>query len=225
MIELGTLLDVADAVAQDDVGVSMAPAKAFAAHSSARTTTIVTDASRAAADDGFGGFAFVPERAGEVFVMSLEWPAEMKAALDRAAQRRTDRAEPLPTMSMPAAETFAALALAAAVAERCDVAAVISVLDCAPAACAISSLYSPTAQIRVLLAACRRAADRWLGVHVPRTWNTDADRLSHPSLRPEVIADAERAGLAVVRVLPPAWVWDVAAAALALPTGSAVEEA
>lgn len=222
MEELHTLFDVAVTVAEDNTGVSMAPAESFADRRSPRVLTIITDASRAEVDDGFGGFAFLPERPGEIFIMSAAWPPAVKAALDRATVRRRDRANASssqPTLSMPAAEAFAAFALAAAVAELAAVDAVVAILDCAPAASALSSLYSPAAQIRFLIAACRRVAARWLGVHVPRQWNTDADRLSHPSTLPLVVADAERAGLSVVQVHPRAGVWEVATATLAIPMG------
>lgn len=224
--ELYTLMDIADAIAQDAVGVSMAPADTFADGRSPGVVTLVTDASRATADDGFGGFAFVFDKPGEVFIMSEEWPPHLKAALDRAAARRDERRRHgphLPVLSMPAAETFAVLALAAAVAAVTSVSAAISISDCAPATSALSSLYSPTAQIRRLLAACRQAVDSWLGVHVPREWNTDADRLSHPSMLPSVIADAEQSGLSVVRVHTPSWVWDTATQVLELPVGSATD--
>lgn len=223
--ELQTLFDVAVAMATDDVGVSMAPALAFTAREAPGVLTVVTDASRADADDGFGGFAFLPERDSCVFIMSEPWPPFLKAALDQATVRRTQRqreAHRHPAMSMPAAETFAAYALAAAVAGMHQVRAVVAVVDCAPAASAFSSLYSPVAQMRLLLGMGRRIVDRWLGVHVPREWNTDADRLSHPSLLPRVIADAERAGLVVVRVRPPEGVWAAARAALELPLGREV---
>lgn len=225
--ELHTLLDVVVTVATDDIGVSMAPAERFADRDSQHVLTIITDASRAEVDDGFGGFAFLPERPGDVFIMSEAWPPAIKAALDAATVRRDARSQACssePRMSMPAAETFAAFALAAAVAERATVQAVVSVLDCAPAASALSSLYSPAAQIRSLIAACRRAAPRWLGVQVPREWNTDADRLSHPSLLPAVVADAERAGLSVVRVHPCAEVWAALTEASALPMGRTYSE-
>lgn len=226
--ELHTLLDVVLNMTEDDVGVSMAPAESFADRQSPHTLTVVTDASRADVDDGFGGFAFIPERPGTIFIMSEAWPPEVKAALEWAAASRSTRGgagQPSQSLSMPAAETFAAFALASAVADLVRVDAVVSILDCAPAAHALSSLYSPAAQIRLFIGACRRVASRWLGVHVPREWNTDADRLSHPSLVSRVVADAEWAGLFVVRVSPREGVWEVAAAARALPLGRDVVEA
>ena len=36
---------------------------------------------------------------------------------------------------------------------------------------------------------------QWLGVSIPREWNLDADRLSHPHMLGAVLADAEAAGL------------------------------
>lgn len=226
--ELYTLMDVVSAMAEDNAGVSMAPADSFADRRSPHVLTTITDASRAGADDGFGGFAFLPEREGTIFIMSEAWPPAVKSALDHAAARRSVRAQAdisQPALSMPAAEMFAVFAVAAAVAEGARVDAVVSITDCAPAANALSSLYSPAAQIRQLLGACRRVASRWLGVHVPRTWNTDADRLSHPSLREVVVAEAERAGLSVVQVRPSSAVWDVIVSVLATPLGrDAVEE-
>ena len=41
---------------------------------------------------------------------------------------------------------------------------------------------------------------RWLPVHLLRQFNSDADRLSHPSQREEVEKRAERAGLRVVQL-------------------------
>ncbi|KAL3917842.1 MAG: hypothetical protein SGPRY_006247 [Prymnesium sp.] len=59
MCELFTLCDDAVEVVTDDVGVVTAPALAFASLESPSTLLVVTDASRADADDGFGGYAFL----------------------------------------------------------------------------------------------------------------------------------------------------------------------
>lgn len=217
--QLLALCDVTLAVARDDVGVSMAPAAIFADVTDAGVLTVITDASHAAADDGLGGFAFLSTRPGTVFVMSDPWPADVKRALSQAATRRADRdASPAePALSMPAAEVTAALALATAVAAACEVRAAIAIGDCDPAASALTSLSSRSAQIHYLVGQAQRVIPRWLGVHVPRRWNTDADRLSHPSLAREVIADAEASGLFVQRVHMPVETAQAAGAATRLP--------
>ena len=73
--------------------------------------------------------------------------------------------------------------------------AVIAVGDCDPAARALDAASSSTPQMDHLLAAARRRVRQWLGVAVPREWNRDADRLSHPENLDAVLADARAAGL------------------------------
>lgn len=146
-------------------------------------------------------------------------PPQLKAALGQAATKRTLRARDAstPALSMPAGEATASIALAAAVAELTTVDATIAITDCAPAAGAFSALHSRSTQIHSLLGTARAVCPRWLGVHIPREWNTDADRLSHPSLAAGVIADAAAAGLTVQRVGLPARVGDAASRASLLP--------
>mmetsp|Transcript_35760 Transcript_35760/g.86828 ORF Transcript_35760/g.86828 Transcript_35760/m.86828 type:complete len:541 (-) Transcript_35760:1988-3610(-) len=224
--ELQTLLAVAEDVAEDDWGVPLAPVRCFPAYDAPTSLTLLTDASRADADDGVGGFGFLPSVPGVVFVLSVAWPADIKTALDRGAERRAARrAYPLgtPMLSLPAAEVFGSVALAAAVTAAVPdevVAAVIAVGDCGPAATAISRLYSKSAQIRHLLAESRVVSRSWLGVSIPREWNSDADRLSHPSMAKDVAHDASAVGLRVVWVTPPEWVFDALRAASRLPMGT-----
>ena len=114
---------------------------------------------------------------------------------------------------MPAAELFTAWALAEAVFGDASlagsVAALIAVGDCEPAAAALNAASSPTPQMDHLLAAARALARQWLGVAVPREWNLDADRLSHPPLLDSVMADARAAGLRPRLVCVPPRCWDV----------------
>jgi len=124
---------------------------------------------------------------------------------------------------LPLAEVFGAVAVAAAVIAAIPehpVASIVAVGDCSPAAIAISALYSKSAQMRKLLLALRTVSRSWLGVAIPREWNADADRLSHPSLAAGVETDALRAGLRVTRVDPPAWLFDALRAASKLPMGA-----
>ena len=54
---------------------------------------------------------------------------------------------------------------------------VIAISDCQPAVYALNSATSGTPQLATILAAARSSCKQWLGVHVPREWNVDADRL------------------------------------------------
>ena len=60
-----------------------------------------------------------------------------------------------------------------------------------------------------LLGAARALTRQWLGVAVPREWNLDADRLSHPSMLDGVLADARAAGLQPRLVHAPSRCWEV----------------
>ncbi|KAL1528086.1 hypothetical protein AB1Y20_009452 [Prymnesium parvum] len=66
------------------------------AYDAPTSLTLLTDASRADVDDGVGGFAFLPSMAGTVFMFSVPWPADIKAALDRGAASRADRRRRFP---------------------------------------------------------------------------------------------------------------------------------
>ncbi|KAL3922701.1 MAG: hypothetical protein SGPRY_004464 [Prymnesium sp.] len=102
---------------------------------------------------------------------------------------------------------------------RCE--QVVSVTDCRPAAIAVSSMYSKSSQMRFMARGLRTIAARWLGVHIPREANMDADRLSHPSrFSEEVARKATEWGLAVVRLDVPGWCWAVLEEAIARPLAS-----
>ena len=87
------------------------------------------------------------------------------------------------------------------------VAAVYAIGDCLPAASAIQRDSSPVPQMRELVMHHRQLTEQWLGVQVPRRFNLDADRLSHPSMLGGVVADALAAGFEprIVPVLPSLW--------------------
>ena len=74
---------------------------------------------------------------------------------------------------------------------------------------------SGNAQMRSLLDEARAAGLEWLGVHVPREANQDADILSHPKRAAEVVGAAEDAGLEVVRLRPQEADWALLRAAIA----------
>ena len=223
--ELLELLEVALDVAADNVGVVLAPACCFDELDAPGTLTVVTDASRANGDDGFGGYAFAPGVEGVAFLLSSAWPAFAKAAIDAAASERAVRQEVSRKagglLSMPAGEVFAALALTAAVCRHLGRSfdAVVAVGDCAPAARALSRRYSRSPQMRWLVGACARAVPRWLGGHVPREWNLDADSLSHPSMLREVCDRVTAGGLLVCRLDPPSDVFECLRVVTRLPLG------
>ena len=163
-----------------------------------------TDAS---GDDGFGGFGLRASLPGTIYVLSERWPPDVLAALARAAMPRAERERtpPAPSLAMPSAELFGtwatAEATAAAAAPRPPrVERVIAVGDCMPVAAVLSSASAHAPQLRQLLAHMRRFAPWWLGAHVLRQFNTDADALSHPERIDSVIRAAEAAGLTVQRV-------------------------
>ena len=196
------LLEVGISMLDANEGVSLAPATQFASRWASGSATGSTDASGV---DGIGGYLFLADRPGEVWVLSRFWPADIQAALDAAALERGPRAE-LPAgtsmLSMPAAELFGCI-LMAAVAKGLlqgfgrTLVAMTAIGDCAPAAAALNAAASPNAQMRCLLGEARRLTSQWLGVAVPREANVDPDRLSHPVNAVEVMREAADAGLRV----------------------------
>lgn len=223
--ELLDLLDISAEVISDNVGVAMAPSMVFDDLHAAGTLTVVTDASRADVDDGYGGYAFVPDMPEVVFLMSAPWAEKPKAAIDAAASARAVRRElgrrTSGLLSMPAGEVFAALALAAAVASHLDrqFQAVVAIGDCLPASRALSRRASRSPQMRRLVAWSAASAPRWLGVCVPREWNLDADCLSHPSQFELVRDRVVEAGLVACRVRTPSAVLSMLEEVVQLPLG------
>jgi len=223
--QMHTLLDVAQAMAEDDVGVSLAPTRVFDELRAAGVLTVVTDASKADSDDGFGGYAFHPAAEGVVFLMSCPWPPDVRTAMAWAALARTERVEvdsPHGALSMPAGEVFASVALAEAVALAMgsNIKAVVAVGDCSPAASALSAIYSRSPQLRHLVGVARGVSHSWLGVDIPRELNVDADRLSHPSQASGVAREAEEAGARVVWLEPSAAMWKSLESTCRLPMGA-----
>ena len=184
------LIDVALFVLEDNTGVPLAPVQAFPPRDAPGVLTVVTDAS---GDDGFGGWAFFASDPGTLYVVSEEWPEYALDALRRGKAPRSSR-DPGPTLSMPAAEVFAAVAVAAAVHRCAPVDAVIAIGDCRPASSVLSGARSPNAQMRVVGGPGEDVPRHVLGVHVVRELNLDADRTSHPQLVDDVVREAREAG-------------------------------
>jgi hypothetical protein len=156
-----------------------------------------TDAS---GEDGGGGFVFVAGRPDEVWIVSDRWPDDVKAALARSATPRSVRATTASAqlMSMPSAELFIPWAVAEAVRLRVTgLSRFVSVMDCRPATLALTAAKSKSPLMRCILAHARGETKQWLGVHVKRERNTDADLLSHPDSVQRVVTAAREAGLRV----------------------------
>ena len=221
------LLAVAAELLELNVGVALAPELSFPALDEPGMDTVTTDASGI---DGVGGYLFDANSPGEVWLISEKWPADIQAALDRAAETGT-----VPTgggsLSMPAAELFGIIAVADAVASARgrSATAITAIGDCAPAAAALNAATSPTAQMRSILREAGQLTTLWLGVAVPRELNVDADRLSHPTALADgagwhipaaVVADAEAASLSVRRAHITPEMWEALRRAVALGTGA-----
>ena len=192
------LLDVAQHLLHANHGVEIAPSQSFPSRDAPGTLTVTSDASGI---DGVGGYAFDASEPNVIWLVSEAWPPDILDALQAAAAVGNAAAKATWGLSMPAAELFGSIAVAAAVtaARAREPTAVIAVGDCDPAASALNAATSGAAQLRSLL--MEAMGSLWLGVSVPRESNTDADRLSHPLLLPDVHAAAIAAGLSV-RVAP-----------------------
>ena len=218
------LMTVARAAFTLNDGIPLAPAAHFRPIDSPSTLVLTTDASGDVHDAGVGGYAFHSDAPNTVFIVSEEWPAEIWAALLESARPPRERTVGALRCSMPAAELFGALALAQAVAAQLDVAAVVAIGDCKPAAGALNAAASPVPQMQGLVVAARAGVQQWLGVAVPRELNIDADRLSHPSQAAAVEADARQAGWLVQRLAVPDHCWRSLAAKLSDDAGEWVED-
>ena len=212
------LLDLAEDVLEANEGVALAPEECFPERELPGAITVVTDASGV---DGVGGYALDPARPGEAWLASETWPADVQAALDRSQRPQAER-ERAPDaaegrLSMPAAEAFGQWAVAQAYAECTGMVptAITAVGDCDSAAAALNAAASGRAQMRQLLHGARALCQQWLGVSIPREFNLDADRLSHPARLDEVRRDALAAGVETHVVPIPPGCWAVLRAAIA----------
>ena len=207
-------LAAASTIVGANVGVAIAPHLEFPEREAGDTITCVTDAS---GHDGVGGYAFSAAHDGVVWIVSEEWPPDIKRALLNAGvkKRKRGREEEEWSLSMPAAELFGSV-LVPRLAQRAGMTAgpVYAIGDCDAVAMALNAAYSRTAQMRQLLDDARRIAAQWLAVSVPREANLDADRLSHPAMATTVCAEAAAAGLRVVRPRAVQEDWDALRAAI-----------
>ena len=192
------LLRSAISVLDTNAGVPLMHVPAFPAHGASHTLTVITDAS---GEDGVGGFGFLPDRPGMVFIVHGRWPPDVLSAIDYSARRSVDKAagKPEPSCSMPAAEVFGTWAVAETMKQHGEAfQAVIAVTDCKPAGSVITSAKSKSRVMRHLVRAMQGTSKDWLAAHVLRQWNSDADLLSHPDLVHLVVQAAKDAHLDVV---------------------------
>ena len=223
------MCEVSAQLIEANEGIALASAELFAASDAVGTLTTITDAS---GEDGIGGYAFHPGSPGLAWLLADEWPADVRTGLAHASAPRAERELHAGTAvcSMPLAELFGPYALMSAVADALQgdtaqtstcggISAVISVVDCAPAASVLSAATSGGAQLRSLVLASRRECTQWLAAAVPRELNQDADTLSHPSRWLEVRTLAESVGIAVRRVHTPSRCWAALRTAMTLPMG------
>ena len=201
---LSKLLPHAIDLLERNEGVPLAPRARFAAPDDPGVLLVVSDAS---GHDGCGGWAHLGTADRAPVVVSDYWPAWAREALRQFKLPAAERAPGAPLLSMPAAELFTSWAVAEAAASAKPFTAVIAVGDCDPAADALDAASSATPQMGALLSHARERAKQWLGVSVPREWNLDADRLSHPSLADAVLEDARNAGLSPTRAHIPDRCW------------------
>lgn len=170
-----SLLDSAADLIDTNEGVALAPERLFRGMDEPGVDTVTSDASGV---DGVGGYVFDPATPRTAWLVSEEWPEDIRRALAAAAAGGGQDEG----ISMPAAELFGMYAVAAAVAKargrRPE--AVIAIGDCGPAIGALNAASSGNAQMRTLVRAARGLSTQWLAVHVPRELNLDADLLSHP---------------------------------------------
>ena len=201
-------------------GVPLAAAERFPAPGSSGVATVVSDASGDVykGDAGVGGYSFLPSYPRRAYVVSERWPLDIAMALAEGALEPRERSG-APQLSMPAAELFTSWACACAAVEAAGegagVEAVVAVGDCQPAAAALNRASSPVLQMRLLLRSARADSTQWLGVQVPRELNTQADILSHPSRRAEVMLWLRESGYKPELVPVPQRCWRELRAAIA----------
>ena len=199
-------------------GVAMAPRRVLQGRDVLGSLTVVADAS---GDDGVGGFAWQACSAAPAIVVSEPWPDDIREALAASADEREaglrrsgsdTAADFLPTA---AAEVFGQLLVARVAARELGRPELVyGVCDCSSAVAVLNELHGRSDHMAALargVAACPWA---WLGVGVPRCFNFDADRLSHPALVGTVIAEAHQAGVAARHVRADASDWALLSAAI-----------
>jgi hypothetical protein len=215
---LSQLLPHAIALLERNEGIPLAPRRHFASPADPDVLTVTSDAS---GHDGLGGWATLGADDNRPTVVSERWPEWAREALRQFKLPAHERTPGAPLLSMPAAELFTTWAVAEAAADATappsataapharpkHARAAIAVGDCDPAADALDAASSGTPQMSSLLAATRARVKLWLGVSVPREWNVDADRLSHPHLLGDVLGDARAAGLSPAVALIPERCW------------------
>ena len=224
-------------------GVPLAAASSFPSLRHPDVLTSSVDASfanrQSPQDDGVGGFGWSPRRPTHVFGVSESWPPRIRQALLNGARTRVAKAaEPrAENLHMPGAELFGSWAVPYAIrhgqgttlrpneppclySDAPVFSCLASVGDCDPAAFGMRKGSSSKRQLNAMHLAIRELTQRVLAVTVPRDYNFDADRLSHPSQLAEVVRDAQAAGYTPVVVRMPQVCWLALEGWLSLDSGS-----
>ena len=149
------------------------------------------------------------------FWVSEAWPDYVRRARDLNDTPRAQRQAHCltgPLLAMPAAERIAAwlvplAATAAAGWTGRGPPAVVAICDCNPTVHALNKATSPNPHMNGLLDAARAFTHQWLGVHVPRDANKDADALTHPRDIERRIHNMVGPNLTPIRAHPPDDAW------------------
>ena len=190
----------------NNTGVDLAPARDFGAMADPGSVISTTDASGC---DGVGGYVFHRDFPDHVWIVSEKWPPDIQRALDVASMPIVERPAGEGMLPMPAAELFGAIYIPLAVAAQgIAYTRIFAIGDCQPAAIVLHHLRSSNDRMRAIVGGAIKATSQWLAVAIRREFNVDADRLSHPDMINEVIADARGAGLTVHRVDLSQGAWD-----------------
>ena len=212
LTDWSNLLTTAEVLLTANAGVALAPRLHAPQRDAPGSVTCVTDASGI---HGFGGYAFVASRPGEIFVTSEYWTAEALSALTATADpaqallRRSNRGTALPSFPMPAGELYAAILLPTMLARIARIRTCFAVGDCDPAVQTLRSSHSAHPQMRTLVDFASQAGFTWVPAQVPREANSDADRLSHPEQLDDVCRGLTEAGFLVHRLRPSQSDWDL----------------
>lgn len=186
-----------------DASAAMAPSFSFDGPDSRRVWVATHDAS---GNDGVGGYLQTAAAPGHVWLLSRRWPERVLQALAVAALPRAERSDSALMLSTPVAEAAGGWLLCAAAGEHHPApppcAGIISIGDCQPAVFVTRRGTASHPSMRDVAVEQRKVCLQWLGVHVPRELNLDADRLSHPDQLADIVEQVEAAGF-IVHVLQP----------------------
>jgi hypothetical protein len=201
-LEILRLLGTVEELAAANDGIPSVCSVQFPSTHDSGSVLQVTDAS---GNDGAGGYIFHANVPDTVFIVHVEWPPMVRAALAAATRPRVIRDRDTARqdmLSVPAAELATAWLVPYMVQRYTGLGFdnITAVGDCRPVACALLAACSPSPQTHHLLRLAYSLCHRWSAVAVKRERNTSADLLTHPASAADVVEQAKAAGLEVVEV-------------------------